>query len=382
MATQFVPTKTIKFTKNSFQTVVSMAFPTDGWHLIPLDALVQGEGENQVDEGGELVAFIVEAAGNAIKPIDYEALLKCKVSKGVVESIYTPGIMGADDSLYLVSGENRFPVYVDKESQKFRVGNLTGSLAEREYERADGTTGKSISVFFYCNNPDLKVNYSIPLVFKKWEDIADLLPDSESISKELLLWILQEHGVSVLSQILLQTLSSSGTGGGHTKKLPELGIGCWRLIDWQKLDPAAKKGTGTEKPLPSNYRLTLQSFEGRNMGSFYSNKGITEQLNTMSPCFRELLSEGRELQLRISDIYKVGQYDAATAAIQLRPPTAANMKSANVTGTRQLSGSQPFDVTSTALDPDIYDVDQPVRAVPIDTDPGSNYDSEYDPIPF
>lgn len=378
MATPFVPTRTIRFSKSSFQTVMSAGFPTDGWHLIPLDCLVQGEGDDQVDEGGELIAFIVEAAGDSGIEIDYEALLKCKVSKGIVESIYTPGVMGADEELFLVSGDNRFPIKVDLATKKFSVGNLTGQLAEKDYERADGTTGKSLSIFFFCNNPDLKVNYFIPLIFKKWEDVSNLLPEGAILSKELIFWILEEQGLALFSQILLQTLGSSGTGGGNTRKLPELGVGCWKLTDWQKLE-SAKKGTGTEKPLPANYRLTLQTFEGANVGCFYSNKGITEQLNAMSGRFRSLLSQGRDLELRISEVYKVGQYDAAKAAIQLCPPTAATtgMKSANVEPGQLPASSSP---TATALDPDLYDVD--VVAVPIDTDPGDSYDPDYDPIPF
>ena len=99
----------------------------------------------------------------------------------------------------------------------------------------------------------------------------------------------------------------------------------------------------------------------------------------MSGRFRSLLSQGRDLELRISEVYKVGQYDAAKAAIQLCPPTAATtgMKSANVEPGQLPASSSP---TATALDPDLYDVD--VVAVPIDTDPGDSYDPDYDPIPF
>lgn len=331
---QFIPTRTIRFQKNNFQTVLSMAFPTDGWHLIPLNYLIQGEGDYQVDEGGELVSFVVEAAGES--EIDYDALLKCRVIDGVVDTIYTPGVMGADDRLFLVSGENRFPIEYNKATQRFSVGNLTGKLTEREYDKADGSKGKSVLIQFTPNNPDLKVIYLLPLVLKKWEDIVTKLPEGAIISQELFDWILSEEwvdteeqgqGVKWLSALLLQTLG----GAGNTGKLPELGIGSWVLKDWVKQEP--KKFKDGEKPYPPNYQLFLETFDGVPLSCpYYSNKAISDQLNSMSKVFKAYILQGRKLQLKITSIYKVGQYDAAKATILLLPPdaSATGMKSASV----------------------------------------------------
>jgi hypothetical protein len=52
----------------------------------------------------------------------------------------------------------------------------------------------------------------------------------------------------------------------------------------------------------------------------------------MSKVFRAYLSQGRELQLKIASIFKVGSYDAAKATILLLPSNASavGMKSASV----------------------------------------------------
>lgn len=356
---QFVPTRTIRFQKTNFQTVLSMEFPSDGWHLIPLDFLIQGEGDSQVDEGAELVSFVVEAAGES--EIDYDALLKCRVIDGVVDAIYTPGVMGADGQLYLVSGDNRFRIEYDKDSQRFLVGNLKGRLTEREYKRADESTGKAVSIQFIPNNPDLKVIYDIPFVLKKWEDIADKLPESASVSQELIEWVLNETeaGLDLLADILLQTLG--GSGGGNIQKLPSLGMGEWKLIDWVKRE--SQKPKEGEKPLPPNYQLFLTKMNGEPLpDTYFSNKAVSDQLNAMTKVFRDYLAQGRELKLKITDIYKVGQYDAAKATIQLLALTAAvGMKSAAVADP-MLPASQSATVNN------VVDV-QTVA-------------TDYDPVPF
>lgn len=325
---QFVPTRTIRFQKTNFQTVLSMEFPSDGWHLIPLDYLIQGEGDSQVDEGAELVSFVVEAAGEGSE-IDYDGLLKCRVIDGVVDAIYTPGVMGADGHLYLVSGDNRFLIEYDAESQRFLVGNLKGKLTERIYKRADDSEGKAVSIQFTPDNKDLKVIYDVPFVLKKWEDIAHKLPEGAIVSQELFEWVLQEQGAELLANILLQTLG--GSGGGSIQKLPSLGMGEWKLIDWVKRE--SQKPKDGEKPLPPNYQLFLTEMNGKPLpDTYFSNKAVSDQLNAMTKVFRDYLGQGRELKLKITDIYKVGQYDAAKATIQLLAPTAAaiGMKSAAV----------------------------------------------------
>jgi len=355
---QFVPTQTIRFSKTNFQTVLSMEFPSDGWHLIPLDYLIQGEGDSQVDEGAELVSFVVEAAGES--EIDYDALLKCRVIDGVVDAIYTPGVMGADGHLYLVSGDNRFLIEYDADLQRFLVGNLKGRLTEREYKRADESTGKAVSIQFTPNNPDLKVIYDIPFVLKKWEDIAHKLPEGAIISQELFEWVLAEQSSELLANILLQTLG--GGGGGSIQKLPSLGQGEWKLVDWVKRE--SQKPKDGEKPLPANYQLFLTKMNGEPLpDTYFSNKAVSDQLNAMTKVFRDYLAQGRELKLKITDIYKVGQYDAAKATIQLLAPTAAavGMKSAAVADP-MLPASQSATVNN------VVDV----KAVATD----------YDPVPF
>ncbi len=324
---QFVPTRTVRFQKTNFQTVLSMEFPSDGWHLIPLDYLIQGEGDSQVDEGAELVSFVVEAAGES--EIDYDALLKCRVIDGVVDAIYTPGVMGADGHLYLVSGDNRFLIKYDAESQRFLVGNLKGKLTERTYKRADNSEGKAVSIQFVPDNKDLKVVYDVPFVLKKWEDIAHKLPEGAIVSQELFEWVLQEQGAELLSDILLQTLG--GSGGGSIQKLPSLGQGEWKLVDWVKRE--SQKPKDGKDILPPNYQLFLTKMNGEPLpDTYFSNKAVSDQLNAMTKVFRDYLAQGRELKLKITDIYKVGQYDAAKATIQLLAPTAAavGMKSAAV----------------------------------------------------
>jgi hypothetical protein len=335
---QFIPTQTIRFQKNNFQTVLSMAYDRDGFHTISLEDLVKGEGKSQIDEGSHIAGLVVEAAGET--EVDYEAVLKCKVIDGMVDAIYTPGIMGAEDKLFLVSGDNRFPITYDSENDRFVVGQLTGKLTEREYDRADGSKGRAVSVLFAPNDKNLKVIYDIPVIFQKWEKIADKLPEGAEVSKELVDWILGEEwveipedkgiGVKLLSSIVLPTL---GSGGILThQKLPELGEGAWKLADWVKMPQQAPKKDG-EKPLPASYQLFLSDFNGVPLpNAYYSNKAIQEQLDTMTPTFRGYLEEGRELQLKTSSPYKIGQYNAIKAVIQLLPPSAGavGMKSAAV----------------------------------------------------
>jgi hypothetical protein len=363
---QFVPTRTIRFQKGNFQTVLSMEFPSDGWHLIPLDYLIQGEGDSQVDEGGELVSFVVEAAGE--NEIDYDALLKCRVIDGVVDAIYTPGVMGADGQLYLVSGDNRFLIEYDTDSQRFLVGNLKGRLTEREYKRADESTGKAVSILFTPNNSDLKVVYDIPFVLKKWEDISHKLPEGAIVSLELFEWILQEQGAELLANILLQTL----------------GEGEWKLIDWVKRE--SQKPKDGEKPLPPNYQLFLTKMNGEPLpDTYFSNKAVSDQLNAMSKVFRSYLAQGRELKLKITEIYKVGQYDAAKCAIQFLPPTTAavGMKSAAVADL-QLSPQKILPAQTAA---EFMQRMNPVdtEAVEVKATPIAAVDEKgegYDPIPF
>lgn len=372
---QFIPTQTIRFQKNNFQTVLSMAYDRDGFHTISLEDLVKGEGKNQIDEGSHIAGFVVEAAGDA--EVDYESILKCKVIDGMVESIYTPGIMGAEEKLYLVSGDNRFPITYDAEIDRFVVGRLTGKLTEREYDRADGTKGRAVSVLFAPNDKNLKVIYDIPVIFQKWEKIASKLPEGAEISKELVDWILGEEwveipedkgvGVKLLASIVLPTL---GSGSSDVQKLPLLGEGVFKLVDWVKMPQQAPKKEG-EKPLPASYQLFLTDFSGTPLpNAFYSNKAIQEQLDAMSPTFRGYLEEGRELQLKTGSPFKVGQYDAIKAVIQLLPPNAGaiGMKSAAVA---DLQLPQSKSATVDAVEVKATAVDEEVAVV-----------EAYDPIPF
>jgi hypothetical protein len=381
---QFVPTRTIRFQKGNFQTVLSMEFPSDGWHLIPLDYLIQGEGDSRVNEGGELVSFVVEAAGDVEidgeSDIDYDALLKCRVIDGVVDAIYTPGVMGADGQLYLVTGDNRFRIEYDTDSQRFLVGNLKGRLTEREYKRVDESTGKAVSILFTPNNSDLKVVYDIPFVLKKWEDIFHKLPEGAIVSLELFEWILQEQGAELLANILLQTLG----GSGSIQKLPSLGEGEWKLVDWVKRE--SQKPKDGEKPLPPNYQLFLTKMNGEPLpDTYFSNKAVSDQLNAMTKVFRSYIAQGRELKLKITEIYKVGQYDAAKAAIQLLAPTAAavGMKSAAVADPQLLPQKVlPAQTAAEFIQP-MNPID--TEAVEIKATPIAEVDEkgeEYDPIPF
>lgn len=378
---QFIPTKTVKLTRENFQTVVSMYFESDGWHLIGLEDLVKGEGDSQIDEGAEISGLIVEAAGE--QEIDWTGILKCRVIDGVVTAIYTPGIMGAEDKLMFVSGDNRFPIHYDEKSDVFILGNMTGRLSEREYLRADGSQGRAVSIMFAPMNKDLKVIYDVPLVFQQFEKIADKLPDGAEISRELVDWILGEEwvefsedkgsGVKLLSNILLPTLG----GGGDVLKLPTLGEGAFKLVDWIKMpqQPAKKD----EKQLPASYQLFLTDISNNPLpNAYYSNQDIRKQLDAMSPVFRQHLKEGRELQVRTQKPYKVGQYDAIKAVIQLLPPNAGavEMKSAAVKSP-QLPQGQVKDAVGFMRSAEAVEV----TATPIESE-AKKTDVDYDPVPF
>jgi hypothetical protein len=380
---QFIPTKTIKLTRENFQTIVSMYFESDGWHLIGLEDLVKGEGDSQIDEGAEISGLIVEAAGSEV--IDWEGILKCKVTDGVVTAVYTPGIMGAEDKLMFASGDNRFPIHYEGNADVFLLGNMTGRLSEREYERADGSKGRAVSIMFAPNNKDLKVIYDIPLVFQQLEKIADKLPEGAEISRELVNWILGEDwvelpedkgvGVKLLSSILLPTL---GGGMGDVLKLPTLGEGVFKLIDWVKMPQQPSK-----REMPVSYQLFLTDVDNNPLpNAYYSNQDIRRQLDVMSPTFRQHLKEGRELQVRTQKPYKVGQYDAIKAVIQLLPPTAGatGMKSAAVQSP-QLPQGQTKDAAQ------FIQLVNPVdtEAVEVKATPIAGVDEKgeaYDPIPF
>lgn len=388
---KFIPTQEIRFQRNNFQTVLSSYFDRDGYHEISLEDLVKGEGESQIDEGANLAGFIVEAAGG--EEIDFSAVLKCKVTDGMVEAVYTPGIMGAKEKLFLVAGENRFPLHYDAENDRFVVGNMTGKLTERQYDRADGTKGRAVSVMFAPNDKNLKVVYDIPVIFKKWENIADKLPEGAEISKELVDWILGEEwveipedkgiGVKLLSSIILQTL---GGAAGDVKKLPELGEGVFKLLDWVKM-PQQQPKNKEDKPFPPSYQLFLADMNGNPLpNAYYSNKGIQEQLEAMSHTFSGYLKEGRELQLKTGKPFKVGQYDAIKGLIQLLPPTAGavGMKSAAVELNKLPQSKQSLkpadgaavDVTATAVDVTATAVD------PVEQAKQAEKAEAYDPIPF
>lgn len=380
---QFIPTKTVKLTREDFQTVVSMYFESDGWHLIGLEDLVKGEGDAQIDEGAEILGLITEAAGDAAGDIDWTGILKCRVIDGVVTAIYTPGIMGAEDRLLFVSGDNRFPIHYEASTDVFLLGNMTGRLSEREYLRADGSKGRAVSIMFAPNNKDLKVIYDVPLVFQQFEKIADKLPEGAEISRELVDWMLGEEwvelpeekgsGVKLLSSILLPTLSG---GMGDVLKLPTLGKGVFKLVDWIKMpqQPAKKD----EKQLPASYKLFLTDMNDNPLpNAYYSNQGIRRQLEAMSSTFRQDLEKGRELQLRTGEPFKVGQNDAIQAVIQLLPPNAGaiGMKSAAVQSP-QLPQGQTKDAAEFMRSAEAVEV----TATPIGET--TKTDIDYDPVPF
>lgn len=384
---QFIPTKTVKLTRENFQTVVSMYFEFDGWHLIGIEDLVKGEGDSKIDEGAEISGLIVEAAGG--QEIDWTGILKCRVIDGVVTAIYTPGIMGAEDNLMFVSGDNRFPIHYEASTDVFLLGNMTGRLSEREYLRADGSKGRAVSIMFAPNNKDLKVIYDVPLVFQQFEKIADKLPEGAEISRELVDWMLGEEwvelpedkgsGVKLLSSILLPTLG----GGGDVLKLPTLGEGVFKLVDWIKMpqQPAKKD----EKQLPASYQLFLADMGNNPLpNAYYSNQDIRRQLDVMSPTFRQHLKEGRELQVRTQKPYKVGQYDAIKAVIQLLPPTAGavGMKSAAVQSPQlpqgQVKDAAEFMRSISSIDAEAVEV----TATPITAGVDEKENDPNDPIPF
>lgn len=383
---QFIPTKIVKLTRENFQTIVSMYFETDGWHLIGLEDLVKGEGDSQIDEGAEISGLIVEAAGD--EEIDWAGILKCRVIDGVVTAIYTPGIMGAEDKLLFVSGDNRFPIHYEASTDVFLLGNMTGRLSEREYERADGSKGRAVSIMFAPNNKDLKVIYDVPLVFQQFEKIADKLPEGAEISRELVDWMLGEEwvelpedrgaGVKLLSSILLPTLG----GGGDVLKLPTLGEGVFKLVDWVKMPQQPVKKD--EKQLPASYQLFLTDMSNNPLpNAYYSNQDIRRQLEVMSPTFRQHLKEGRELQVRTQKPYKVGQYDAIKAVIQLLPPTvgAVGMKSAAVQSP-QLPQGQTRDAAEFIRSVNLVDTEAvEVTATSIESE-AKKTDIDYDPVPF
>jgi hypothetical protein len=331
--------------------------------------------------------LLVEASGD--QEIDWEGILKCKVTDGIVTAIYTPGIMGAEDKLLFVSGDNRFPIHYEANADVFLLGDMKGRLSELGYERADGSKGRAVSILFAPNNKDLKVIYDVPLVFQQFEKIADKLPEGAEISRELVDWILSEEwvelpedkgsGVKLLSSILLPTL---GGGMGDVFKLPTLGEGAFKLVDWVKMaqQPAKKD----EKQLPASYQLFLTDMDNKPLpNAYYSNQDIRRQLDAMSATFRQYLKEGRELQLRTQKPYKVGQYDAIKAVIQLLPPTAGavGMKSAAVQPP-QLPQARVKDAAefATSANPANTELAVEVKATSI---AGVDEKGEaYDPIPF
>lgn len=383
----FVRTKEVRFAAGDFQTVMITPFSTDGWHPIGLEMLCFGD---EINEGGELLAFILEAAGDKAETIDYDALLKCKVMEGVVKTVYTPGIMASESELVLVSGENCFPLTYDVETSSFLVGNLKGKLTERTYKRADDTEGRAVAVLFSPDNPDLKVKYEIPFIFKKMELLSELIADGVEICKELFEYILSDPnpdsesaGVAGIANLLLPTLGSSG----ERKKLFELGLGEWKVKAWNLLEPSA------ESNFPANYEIFLEGMAGEKVeGSYYTNKALTATLNQMGNAIKKMK---RQLKLIITDIRPFGQSYAVSASLQLIPETdLVKMRSAAVEAPRLPEARRPenaaeFMRTLQPIDVDVVPVEvkaveaQPVEAQPKtegETEGGENPD--YDPIPF
>lgn len=383
----FIPTKKVSFPKDGFFTVRTNAFSNDGWHSIPLEMLCN----DYVDEGGELGAFIFEASGG--NDIDYDAVLKCHVVDGVVKSVYTPGIMGGDGKLFLVSGDNQFEIFLS-DTLEFELGSLRGKLQEKEYKRADGTDGKSVSVLFTPQNNNLKVVYEIPFIIRKWDELKKLLEDGAEISKELFDWLLsQPEGLKVISSFLMQSF-----GGSDRKKLYELGLGRWRVIEWKRLEQSA---TST---YPPRHLIKVETFDGEELpGEFYTNKSLTDSLNSMGAFFLAQKANGRDIQLLISDIRPYNDSFAVTAGIQIAPQIVNQgmMRSAAV-GQNQLPQAKtpasktaeefmqrlnPIEVTVNvsatenieANLPTSRSIDEVLSATPTAVVAD---DSEYDPIPF
>lgn len=316
----FVATRNISFPRDGFHTVGCHAFPTDGWHSVGDDLLCN----NYVDDGADLVAFLVEAAGDATETIDYKGLLKCHVVDGVVKSIYTPGIMGDSGKLMLVSGDNRFQIFYNADDETLLLGNLKGKTVENKYKKADGTEGKSVAVVFTPVDVNLKVTYEIPFIMRKWDELKDLLEEGTEISKELFDWLLAENSVESVSTLLMQTLGN----GEDRKKLYELGCGRWKVLSWEKTKVAA------DSKYPPNYLLTLATFEGQKIeGAYYTTTSITKALNSMGAYFESQKAKGREFQLLITEIRPYNDSFAVTGAIQLVPevvPEPQQMRSAAV----------------------------------------------------
>lgn len=372
----FVPTKKVSFPRDGFQTIRTTAFANDGYHAIPLEMLCN----DYVDEGGELAAFLFEASGGA--NIDYESILKCHVEGGVVKNVYVPGIMGGDDKLFLVSGDNQFEMTLDSENQQLILGSLRGKLQEKEYKKADGTDGKSVSVLFTPQDKNLKVIYEIPFIIRKWDELKELLEGGAEISKELFDWLLsQNDGIKAISSFLMQTLGS----GGDRKKLYELGLGRWRVRGWKKIQAPA------DSKYPPNYLLKLEDFEGVELpGEFYTNKSITQALDSMGAFFSAQKANGRDIQLLITDIRPFGEHFAVTGGIQVAPQIVNQdmMKSAAV-GQDQLPQSKVppaqtvIDVSSQSVT--AVTIDVPTATTTATTTAATvvdDNDHDYDPIPF
>lgn len=369
----FVPTRKIRFLKEDFQTVLMTPFDNDGWFPVGLEMLCLGD----VDEGGELLAFLVEAAGEKTDTIDYDALLKCKVNSGVVESVYTPGIMGTDGALCLVSGENHFLLTYDAENQAFLVGNLKGKIAERTYDRADDTKGVAMMIVLTPTNQDLRVQYEIPFILKKQAAVREILGDGVEPSKELFEFLLSKEGVEGIANLLLQTLGS----GGDRKKLHELGLGEWKVKGWNLLESAE----GSE--FPPNYELFLEGFDGTKIdGSYYTNKSLTKALKQMGEVVKRL---GRQLKLIITDIRPFGQHYAVSATLQLIPEANPTMmKSAAVAAPQLAAARRPENAAEFMRTLQPIDVEVvPVAAIEGEATTGeatatATDNPDYDPIPF
>lgn len=330
-ATGFIPTRTIAFSGSLFPSCTLHRYPSDGWHSVGVEKLCIGD----INEGADLLCFLTEAAGQK-GTVDYDSLLRVKVEDNMVQSVYAPGIMGGEKSLWLVSGDNKFELIVDVENSIFTVGELTGRLKEKTYKRFDESEGVSVAIAFTPNDPRNKVIYEVSLIHKRREDLARLFgSESIVISKELIEHLLKTEeealddkaGVQAVSNTLLQVLGASN----DRKKLHTLGANTyWEVIDFEKIVQTA------DAKYPPNYALTLKGEDGKRLeGSYYTNKALTDQLNKLGSVLK-----GKRLALLIGAINPYNDSFTVKACLQLleepiRDPATLRSAAAPVVGLPQ-----------------------------------------------
>ncbi len=143
---------TIEFNASHFPSIIMREDLLETWNDISLASLEEAEK-------APLMLFL-EGLGAFDDPsFDQDKILLVKASRGIPESIYTPGIFKDGDKIIVKVGVNTFAV--TQTGDKFTIGTLIGKMNVTEAKDRDGNPYPKASMTFISQEHD--DSFSIPV---------------------------------------------------------------------------------------------------------------------------------------------------------------------------------------------------------------------------